>query len=102
MLLKHVGSTRDGAGPVVAMLHYFPPCTRHDKAGGGGNVESVFAVASRPYDVDGVGVAKVDGHPAHQYGVAESRQLLGSDASHKKYGHECRQLVVVVFSVGYI
>jgi hypothetical protein len=83
------------------MLYHLATGAGNDKAGGGRDIKRVFAVATGANDVDSVDIVEIYRQSAFQDSVAKARKLVGSDASHQKYGHESRQLGVVESAVGY-
>ena len=61
------------------MFDNLTSCPCHDKTRCRGDIECVFAVASRPNDVDSLDIAEIYGIATFEDGVAKTGQFIERD-----------------------
>jgi hypothetical protein len=74
--------------------------SRHHEASAGGDVESVFSIASRTYNVDGAIGGEVDGEACFHQCFAEADKLIHSDAPHLEGSEQGRYLRLRIHFLG--
>ena len=82
VFLDDVAGTAHRRGTIVAVLGYLVARTCHHKAGAGGDVECILAVASGTHNVDGTIGREVHGYTCLHQCFAEAGQLVYSDVAH--------------------
>ena len=97
---NHVRCSAGACGCIVAVFGHLIARARYHKAGSGGDVERVFAVASRAHHVYVAVAVEQGGHTGLQNTVAKTEQFFNGHAPHLQGSEQSRYLFVGELTLG--